>query len=170
MRTIFAFRSPGWNGAMAFQLKAKESLSDGIARNVRRQIEKAIDHLDSNRKPPQGGTRAHEAVPNEVRKCFKKLRAAIRLVREELGDDVYREANYCFRDAARLLSEVCDAVRLVDAVDKLKARLPAAVRADLGARHPHGSGRRTGSAARRSPMSLWIADHALPASKPPLCI
>ena len=155
---------------MAFQLKAKESLSDGIARNVRRQIEKAIDHLDSNRKPPQGGTRAHEAVPNEVRKCFKKLRAAIRLVREELGDDVYREANYCFRDAARLLSEVCDAVRLVDAVDKLKARLPAAVRADLGARHPHGSGRRTGSAARRSPMSLWIADHALLASKPHLCI
>ena len=104
---------------MAFQLKAKESLSDGIARNVKRQIEKAIDHLDSNRKPPQGGTRAHEAVPNEVRKCFKKVRAALRLVREELGDDVYREANYCFRDAARLLGEVCDAVRLVDAVDKL---------------------------------------------------
>ena len=58
---------------MAFQLKAKKSLSDGIARNVKRQIEKAIDHLDSNRKPPQGGTRAHEAVPNEVRKCFKKV-------------------------------------------------------------------------------------------------
>jgi CHAD domain-containing protein len=107
---------------MAFQLKAKESLSDGITRNVRRQIEKAINRLESNRKPPQRGTRANESVPNEVRKCFKKVRAALRLVREELGDEVYREANYSLRDAARLLSELCDAVILVDTLDKLGAQ------------------------------------------------
>jgi hypothetical protein len=42
---------------MAFQLKTKESLSDGITRNVRRQIEKAIKHLDSNEKRAPRGTR-----------------------------------------------------------------------------------------------------------------
>jgi hypothetical protein len=57
-------------------------------------------------KPQQRGTAAKEAVPNEVRKCFKKVRAAIRLVRKELGDDVYRETNYCLRDAGRLLSDM----------------------------------------------------------------
>jgi len=107
---------------MAFQLKTKESLSDGINRNVRRQIKKAIYHLESTRKPPQRGTRANDAVPNEVRKCFKKVRAALRLVREELGDEVYREANYSLRDAARLLSELCDAVILVDTLYKLGAQ------------------------------------------------
>ena len=107
---------------MAFQLKAKESLSDGITRNVRRQIEKAIDHLGAKRKPHQRGASANEAVPNEVRKCFKKVRAALRLVREELGDDVYREENWCFRDAGRLLSEVRDAVMLVETVDTLASQ------------------------------------------------
>jgi hypothetical protein len=37
---------------MAFQLKTKESVSDGITRNVRRQIEKALKHLGAKRKPP----------------------------------------------------------------------------------------------------------------------
>ena len=104
---------------MAFKLKAKESLSDGITHCVRRQIEKAISHLESNRKP---GTPADEAVPNEVRKCFKKVRAALRLVREELGKDAYHDANHWFRDAARLLSEACDALMLVDAVDELTSQ------------------------------------------------
>jgi CHAD domain-containing protein len=120
---------------MAFQLKTKESLSDGINRNVRRQIKNAIHHLESTRKPPQRGTRAKEAVPNEVRKCFKKVRAALRLVREELGDEVYREANYSLRDAARLLSEVCDAVILVNTLDKLGAqRFADAVEAEAFAK------------------------------------
>jgi CHAD domain-containing protein len=104
---------------MAFQLKAKESVSDGITRTVRRQIEKALKHLESDRKP---GTQADKAVPNEVRKCFKKVRAALRLVREELGKDVYHDANCGFRDAARLLNEACDAAMLVDAVDELTSK------------------------------------------------
>ncbi len=35
---------------MAFQLKATESVSDGIKRNVRHQIEKALDHLSAKGK------------------------------------------------------------------------------------------------------------------------
>ena len=104
---------------MAFQLKAKESVSDGIRRNVRRQIEKALDRLGAESKPHQRDASKDEAAHRDVRKCFKKVRAALRLVREDLGDDIYREENWCFRDAGRPLREVRDAEVLVEAVDKL---------------------------------------------------
>jgi CHAD domain-containing protein len=111
---------------MAFRLKAKESVSHGITRNVRRQIEKALKHLGAKRKPHHRGAPENEAVP-EVRKCFKRVRAALRLVRDELGDDVYREENWCFRDAARPLSKVRDAEVLVETVDKLSHQFAEAI-------------------------------------------
>ena len=111
---------------MAFQLSAKESVSDGITRNVRRQIEKALKHLGAKGKPSQRGVSQNEAV-HEVRKCFKRVRAALRLVREDLGDDVYREENWCFRDAARPLTEVRDAEVLVEIVDKLTQQFSGAI-------------------------------------------
>jgi CHAD domain-containing protein len=111
---------------MAFQLKAKESVSDGITRNVRRQIEKALKHLGAKGKPSQRGVSQNEAV-HEVRKCFKRVRAALRLAREDLGDDVYRAENWCFRDAARPLTEVRDAEVLVEIVDRLPQQFSAAI-------------------------------------------
>jgi CHAD domain-containing protein len=110
---------------MAFQLKAKEPVSDGITRNVRLQLEKAIKHLGA-KKPHQRGASENEAI-FEVRKCFKKVRAALRLVREELGDDLYREENWCFRDAARPLTQVRDAEVLVETMDKLAPQFAKAI-------------------------------------------
>ena len=111
---------------MAFELKKKESVSDGITRTVRRQIEKALKHLRANGKLRQRGASEDDPV-REVRKCFKRVRAALRLVREELGDDVYREENWCFRDAARPLTEVRDAEVLVEIVDKLTQQFADAI-------------------------------------------
>jgi hypothetical protein len=54
--------------------------------------------LGAKRKPHQRGASENEAVPKVVRKCFKRVRAALRLVREDLGDDVYRQQNWCFRE------------------------------------------------------------------------
>jgi len=111
---------------MAFQLKPNEPVGEGVARNVKRQIEKAIEYL---RATPKQAVR--EASPNEAifeaRKCFKKVRAALRLVREELGNELYREENYSFRDAARPLTQIRDAQILVEAVDKLKQQLAQAI-------------------------------------------
>ena len=121
---------------MAFQLKANESVSDGIRRNVRSQIEKALDHVDAKRlgsktpgakrKPHQRAAPENEAV-RDVRKCFKRVRAALRLVREDLGDDLYHEENFCFRDAARPLTEVRDAEVLIETADKLTQQFPEAI-------------------------------------------
>jgi len=117
---------------MAFQLKAKESVSDGIRRNVRRQIEKALKRLNAESEPHQRDASKDEAAPKDVRKCFKKVRAALRLVREDLGDEVYRDENWYFRDAGRLLREVRDAEVLVEAVDQL-ALEPTAEAVEAGA-------------------------------------
>jgi len=117
---------------MAFELKLHESVSDGITRNVRSQIEKALGYLgaksklDAKRKPERRDKPEKEAVP-EIRKCFKRVRAALRLVREDLGDDLYREENFCFRDAARPLTQVRDAEVLVETADKLAQQFPGAI-------------------------------------------
>ena len=117
---------------MAFELKAKERVSEGITRNVRSQIEKALGYLDggkklsTKKKPHPEGAPEKEAVP-EVRKCFKRVRAALRLVREDLGDDLYHEENFCFRDAARPLTHVRDAEVLVETADKLTQQFPGAI-------------------------------------------
>ena len=103
---------------MAFQIKAKESVHDGILRNVRHQIEKVLGYLDAKTKSRKQDAWENEAI-FEARKSFKKVRAALRLVREDLGEDMYHEENYCFRDAARPLTEVRDAHVLVETFGKL---------------------------------------------------
>src|SRR5262249_61086923 len=52
-------------------------------------------------------------------KRFKKVRAVLRLVRDDLGAKVYRKENVAFRDAGRPLTAVRDARVLVQALDKL---------------------------------------------------
>jgi CHAD domain-containing protein len=96
---------------MAFQLKKKEAISDGVKRNVSRQIEKALGQLRSEGDPDE--------TVYEVRKRFKRVRAALRLIRDNLGDTVYHRENFLFRDAARPLTEVRDAVVLVETLDNL---------------------------------------------------
>jgi len=136
---------------MAFELKVNERVSDGITRNVKNQIEKALNYLGAKgaapapEKPAKGrsrpanqpGSRQGEsgdpgsilrATPEkdaigEVRKCFKRVRAALRLVRDELGVDLYHEENFSFRDAARPLTRVRDAVVLVETANGLRPQL-----------------------------------------------
>jgi CHAD domain-containing protein len=75
------------------------------------QIDKAVEHLAE---PENRDEAIHEA-----RKCFKKVRALLRLVRDELGEDVYQTENHCFRQAGRILSEVRSSQVLIDTLDAL---------------------------------------------------
>lgn len=121
---------------MAFELKANEPVGPGITRNVRNQIEKAIEYLDAKAQPtapepkakdsPRAGAPAKDAA-GEVRKCFKRIRAALRMAREELGEELYQEENWCFRDAARPLTQVRDARVLVETVERLRPQLVEAI-------------------------------------------
>jgi CHAD domain-containing protein len=98
---------------MAFQLKAGESLPRGMRRIARRQMDKALEQFSG----AAGGSR--DKAVHEVRKCFKRIRAVLRLVRPEIGEAAYRRENYCLRDAGRPLIEVRDAKVLIAALDNL---------------------------------------------------
>jgi CHAD domain-containing protein len=59
---------------------------------------------------------------HNARKCIKKTRAMLRLLRDVLTAQTYRRENAALRNAARPLSATRDAKVLIDAVDALVAK------------------------------------------------
>lgn len=98
---------------MSFELRSGESVRKNIRRIVRKQLDNALEELTGEQKGQRD-----EAV-HEVRKCFKRVRAVLRLVRPVIGTKTYRAENSCFRDAARPLTEVRDAKILIETLDGL---------------------------------------------------
>jgi CHAD domain-containing protein len=86
---------------MSYRLQERELLHHGIKRIASEEIEDALTYLDN---PGDG---LDDAV-HESRKCFKKLRGLLRLVRLEIGEAVFKRENRSFRDAGRLLSDLRD--------------------------------------------------------------
>jgi CHAD domain-containing protein len=101
---------------MSFELKRGESLRKGIRLIARKQMDEALEQLAG---PPKG---SRDEGVHEARKCFKKVRAVLRLVRPAVGGKRYRRENACFRDAGRPLTEVRDAKILVETLDQLCER------------------------------------------------
>lgn len=91
-------------------------LADGIQQVVDEQIGLAIAELRGE----TDGTRAQEV--HEARKRCKRVRAVLRLIRDVIGDDVYRRENLAVRDAARRIAEVRDAQVLVTTLDAVVAQ------------------------------------------------
>jgi CHAD domain-containing protein len=99
-----------------FRLQPGEGAADGIRRIARGQIDEALDQLSGKGEGDIG------AAVHEARKSLKRLRAVVRLARDELGDDVYRHENATFRDAGRDLSGARDAAVLVETLDAVVER------------------------------------------------
>jgi CHAD domain-containing protein len=136
------------SSSRAYKLERKESLPEGVARIARGRIDDAIDELSG-----EAGSSPQEAVHN-ARKDMKKLRALLRLVRGELGDDVYRRENECFRDAAAELSGVRDADVMLATLEglELEEAVSGPLRQALEAHRV-----RTGGGSRGQAASLAIA-------------
>lgn len=91
---------------MSYELRADETLGDGLRRIVCRQIEGAI----CASKAKQNGK---DSPVHETRKHLKKARAALRLVRGEIKRAVWKREDRCLRKVGQLISGVRDAeVRL----------------------------------------------------------
>jgi CHAD domain-containing protein len=91
---------------MSYKLKHGQTLGDNLRRICRQQIEAAIAITTGEKK-------ASDTPVHAVRKHLKKARAALRLVRKEIGHGLFREQDRCLRDVGRLTSEIRDAeVRL----------------------------------------------------------
>ena len=100
----------------AYRLVDGEAVGPGLKRVIAAQVDDAIAQLrgEADTEPP-------DAI-HEARKDMKKTRSALRLVRDALGDDVWRRENDHYRDVARQLSAHRDAEILVEALDGLGER------------------------------------------------
>jgi CHAD domain-containing protein len=109
----------------SYRIQPSEPAADEVRRVARGRIDHAIDELRG-----QSESSRAESV-HEARKDMKKLRALLRLVRGELGEDVYSQENACFRDTGRRLSGVRDADVMILTLADLERRfgeLPGAAR------------------------------------------
>ncbi len=85
---------------MAYRFKLNEPVDKGLLRIAEEQIDLAIEHLRSGE---DRVTAIHEG-----RKCLKRLRALMKLLRPAIEGEGYRRENERFRDIARLLSGTRD--------------------------------------------------------------
>ena len=87
---------------MSYELKPGQTLGDNLCRVCRKQIEGAIAITNGEKK-------TSDTPVHEMRKHLKKARAALRLVRKEVGRGLFREQDCCLRNVGRLTSEIRDA-------------------------------------------------------------
>ncbi|MBT4502872.1 MAG: CHAD domain-containing protein [Gemmatimonadetes bacterium] len=114
---------------MAYRLNSDESVPEGIRRIAGEQLDRAIQHLES-----QEGSRDKHV--HEARKSMKRMRALLRLVREEIGPGICRRENDCFRDVALQLAGMRDATVLINSLDELVANAGTRMRRDRFATGP----------------------------------
>ncbi|GMQ94148.1 MAG: CHAD domain-containing protein [Acidimicrobiia bacterium] len=94
-----------------FELRAGECVADGLRRIVLEQVDLATWHT---RRVGAADEHVHG-----VRQATKRVRAVLRLVRDGLGEESYRNANVVLRDVARDLSGVRSATVRVDTLGAL---------------------------------------------------
>ncbi len=109
-------------------------VGDAVCRLTLGQLQPAVDALELR----ADADAEVDDVVYDVRKRCRRARALLRLVRAEVGDDVYSRENGALGDAARALSDVRDAAVMVHVHDSLVeagAIAPAGFRDELGERH-----------------------------------
>jgi CHAD domain-containing protein len=98
-----------------YRLLDHEPPGPGLRRIAVEQIRAAWVHLEGSQPDPQ------EAV-HDVRKRLKKVRAVLRLARDEIGEPLYAGENARYRDLGRLLAPVRDSHTRLEAVRGLLDR------------------------------------------------
>jgi CHAD domain-containing protein len=106
----------GASDSTAYRIVDCEPVGPGMKRVIAVQVDDAIAQLRG-----EAGSEPADAI-HETRKDMKKIRSALRLVRDALGDDIWRRENQHYRDVARLLSAHRDAEILVEALAGLGER------------------------------------------------
>ncbi|HZD05223.1 MAG TPA: CHAD domain-containing protein, partial [Longimicrobiales bacterium] len=156
---------------MSYALGNHEPLRSGLRRIVHEEADGALSALIAARRSP---AEADEGI-HDARKCFKKIRAVLRLVRHRLPGETYHGENRTWRDAARMLSGVRQSTALAGTIGSLGPtvghRLPSASleafaarlqrrHRDLleGALRDGGAVERSASMARRAGdrIDLWL--------------
>lgn len=98
---------------MVYQLDKNLPLPRNISNIVTEEIQGCFTSLET--------LDTHEAV-HDIRKRFKKLRAMARLVRDEMGEENYKEINIFFRDLGREISDLRDLTAHIETLNILEER------------------------------------------------
>ena len=101
----------------SFRLEVGEQPAAGMRRIALGRTERALERLVEAERAADPSECIHAA-----RKDLKKLRAVLRLVRRELGDDLYRAENARYRDVGRLLAGPRDAEVKLETLEGLRER------------------------------------------------
>jgi CHAD domain-containing protein len=105
----------------SYYLKDSEPPAAGIERIALGRIQNALAELRGD------GSETFAESVHEARKDLKKLRSVLRLIRDEIGDELYRRENERAREAGRRLSGARDAevkLETVDALRKAGGKMP----------------------------------------------
>ncbi len=103
---------------MSYRLKTGEGLAAGIRRIAREQLEGALCEIATV-------TAANEAAAvHAARKYLKKTRALLRLVRDEIGPEIFKEENRFLREVARGFSGPRDVRVQLQLLEKLREQAP----------------------------------------------
>jgi CHAD domain-containing protein len=106
----------------AYRLVDDEPVGPGIRRILKAQVDDAVEQLRG-----EAGNEPADAI-HEARKDMKKIRSALRLVRDAIGEDAWRRENDHYRDVNRKLSAHRDAEILVESLAGLRERFGPAAR------------------------------------------
>jgi CHAD domain-containing protein len=110
---------------MAYEIDRDESPWDAVRRVVLEQIDEAARGL----RPPLPRALLDESI-HEARKCFKRIRSALRLVREALPRKKFRRENARFRELGWMLSAPRESGVAVATIDGLAARFESVLKAE----------------------------------------
>jgi CHAD domain-containing protein len=101
---------------MTYRLRDDDTPAAGLRRSAQEELDDAIAQLT------EGVQHDPVTAVHEARKSVKKLRALLRLVRRELGEETYARENAALRDAGQRLSETRDADVLIATFQSLAER------------------------------------------------
>ena len=117
-----------------FRLQPGEPLAEGLRRIAIGQVDLAIELIEGDGTGALGENAVHE-----TRKALKRLRALVRLLREELGESAFQRENGALRDAGRCLAGARDAEVVLATLDALIERHPRRLRRRGGVARLRGS-------------------------------
>lgn len=99
---------------MSYRLEKRKRVADDLRRVVREQTDKALERLTAR-------SADRDDAIHDARVCFKKIRATLKLTRDQL-DGRFKQENIFYRNLGRRLSGVRNNVTLLEAFEKLKQR------------------------------------------------
>ncbi len=99
-----------------FRISKRESVKENISRILTGQVDYILGHCAGDRE------NIHISI-HEIRKSIKRIRAVLRLIREEIGYSTYYRENVYYRDINRKLSDLRTANVLVFTLEYLKSEI-----------------------------------------------